>query len=516
MINFFKRSFSKIRGKMFKSLRMGMFFAIIFSLVLAVFCAVLTNTIFKNWIENKYNSEESRRERYLDYVADLQTFVDENRLSSNDTAEILNWVSENRNIYLFIYKNDVLFFDSSLMIPEPPANKGEDGDVPTDDEPSDADNEDSSVEGEENNSPGNKNEGTEENGGAPVGGGLTIQYPTREEIIASAKNNGQLPLEMSDGSLLVSIADFTEYIYYDAANILTIVVGVVVLTVFLMLYFQNILSKISGLAQDVTKVYQVDMNTPIRTGSGDNELAQLTRNVEQMRSSMMQSLEKEKEAISANTELITSMSHDIRTPLTVLLGYLDIMKSSTDDANMQEYLKASEVTAMRLKDLSDDMFRYFLVFGGKNINVDLAEYNAKTLLDQLVSEHALLLREKGYSVVFECENVEGDVSVMTDAPKIMRVLDNVFSNIYKYADVCSDIKISADVDHKYLSVRVLNRIAATNEAESNGVGLKTCKRLCEALSARFEYTEECEAGGEFAVRIDLPIAKAEERVKNEA
>ena len=46
--------------------------------------------------------------------------------------------------------------------------------------------------------------------------------------------------------------------------------------------------------------------------------------------------------------------------------------------------------------------------------------------------------------------------------------------------------------------------------------IELMKGVCEALSARFEYTEECEAGGEFAVRIDLPIAKAEERVKNEA
>ena len=495
---------------------MGMFFAILFSLCLAVSCAFLTNTIFKNWIENKYNSEESRKERYEEYVADLQSFVDKNKLSSHDTSEILRWVSENRNIHLFIYKNDVLFFDSSLMKPNgPPASDGTDSG--TDESEGVGEEEDGVLDTEGTKPKDDGEEKDKENENGSVGGGLTIQYPTREEIIAAAKNNGQMPLEMSDGSLLVSIADFTEYIYYDAANIVTIAVGVTVLTIFLMLYFQNILSKISGLAKDVTKVYEVDMNTPIRTRKGDNELAQLTRNVEQMRSSMMLSLEKEKEAISANTELITSMSHDIRTPLTVLLGYLDIMKESTDDANMQEYLKASEVTAMRLKDLSDDMFRYFLVFGGKSIEADLVEYNAKTLIDQLLSEHILLLRERGYSVVFESGLKDDDTRVLTDAPKIMRVVDNIFSNIYKYADVNCDITIKTEIKDKYLSVCVLNKISKSRDgAESNGVGLKTCKRLCEALSARFEYTAESESEGEFSVRIDLPIANEGESVSDEA
>ena len=55
LIKFLKKSFSKARGKMFKSLRVGMFMAIVLSIILAVGCAFLTNTIFKNWIENKYN-----------------------------------------------------------------------------------------------------------------------------------------------------------------------------------------------------------------------------------------------------------------------------------------------------------------------------------------------------------------------------------------------------------------------------------------------------------------------------
>ena len=521
----------KLWEKLFKSLRVGMFVAILIAIILATACGLLSNTIFKNWIDNEYASDEARAERYQDYVSDLQSFVDKNALSSRDTSDILNWVSQNRNIYLFIYKNDVLFFDSSLPKPNPDVNdtldseagdgenSGEDkaDDSVTDTEGSDDASGASDGENSEDVESKDETEGDTDKDNGNLGGGITVQYPTREEIIQIAKNNGQMPLEMSDGSLLVSIADFTEYIYYDVANIVSIALGVLVLTLVLMLYFQNIITKISTLAKDVSNVYEVDMNSPIRTRKGNDELAKLTRNVEEMRSSMMLSLEKEKEAINANTELITSMSHDIRTPLTVLLGYLDIMKSSTDDEYMKEYIKASEVTAMRLKNLSDDMFRYFLVFGG-DINVELAEYSAKTLFNQLFSEHALLLSEKGYSVEwYGIEKVDTGAYVCTDAPKLMRVVDNVFSNIYKYADKDEKIAISFVRNEKSISVQVSNKISKyTNEVESNGVGLKTCKKLCEAMGARFEYTSVTESCDVFDVKIDLPIANGKERVENEA
>lgn len=494
---------------------MGMFITIIASVLLGTSCAVLTNTIFKKWIDNKYNSAESRNERYEEYVSDLQTFVSKNGLSSRDTDKILDWVSNNRNIYLFIYKDDVLFFDSSIF--DSDKNLAEDDSSGGEEDTSKNPEVDSS--GEENGVDTDGEEDAEDKENESIGGGITIQYPTREEIIESAKGRGQMPLEMSDGSLLVSIADFTEYLYYDIANITAIVVGVLVLTIILMLYFQNILTKISKLAKDVTNVYKVDMKTPIRTRKGDNELAELTRNVEEMRSSMMHSLQKEKEAIDANTELITSMSHDIRTPLTVLLGYIDVMKNSTNDSGMMEYIKASETTAMRLKELSDDMFRYFLVFGKENVNPELAEYNAKTLVEQLLFEHILLLKEKGY-LVAESNNksIGADVCVVTDAPKIMRVVDNVFSNIYKYSDIEKEISISAAVGEEYLSICVSNVTARSkDEAESSGVGLKTCKKLCEAMGARFEFGEMNNGTADvFVARIDIPLVKGGVRVENEA
>ena len=459
------------------SLRSGMLFVIIFALVLGLGFAFVCRTLMNNWISTKYNSAEYKSSRYERYMDDLQTYVSENELSSTDIAKINKWVHSNRNVYLFLYNDKQLLFDSS-------------------------------VENDDKNTSDNKK--PSQNGASTdaedSGGGFTVDYPTREEIIEAAERNGLRQLDFSDGTLLVALADFTDYIYYDVSNIASIVGGVLIIVIILMLYFQKIIFKISRLAKDVSKVYEDDMNNPIRYDVGNDEISTLSRNVEQMRSSMIASLEKEKAAINANTDLITSMSHDIRTPLTVLLGYLDIMKNSTADPLMQEYIKASESTAMRLKTLSDDMFGYFLVFGNRDAMVSITDYDARTLIEQLFSEHVLLLSEQGYNIKMELSGIKDGTRVLTDAPKIMRVIDNLFSNIYKYADKTREINIDATVAFGKLCCTVKNHILENNDGkESNRIGLKTCEKICESLDMGFEYyITGAKSQKTFVVRIDFP------------
>ena len=507
-----------------------MLLAIITSLILGLGFAFFSKMLITNWIEKDYNSAEQKKARYDEYFEDLQTYVSENGLSSTDTAEITQWVHGNRNVYLFLYKDNQLFFDSSVEQDKNDSvqdngGEGEDrGEKPSDEAtPGDGDeSSDGSESGNESDGDDDKiGSADKENGNATTrpGGGFTVDYPTREEIIATAEKNGLRQLELSDGTLFVTLADFTAYIYYDVANIVSIVGGVLIIVIILMLYFQRIIFKISRLAKDVSSVYEVDMHNPIRYGRGNDEISTLSRNVEQMRSSMIESLEKEKQAIEANTDLITSMSHDIRTPLTVLLGYLDIMKNSTDDTQMQEYIKASESTALRLKELSDDMFRYFLVFGGNDSRVEISAYDAKTLVEQLFTEHILLLSERGYNVRMNLsDTIKENTRVLTDAPRIMRVIDNLFSNIHKYADPEKEITVDTSISYGKLVCVIKNHVLEnTDGKESNRIGLKTCEKICESLGMGFEYHT---AGGRnqrtFIVRIDFPISRDGEEEKSDA
>jgi signal transduction histidine kinase len=158
------------------------------------------------------------------------------------------------------------------------------------------------------------------------------------------------------------------------------------------------------------------------------------------------------------------------------------------------------------------MFRYFLVFSGNDIEAEITSYEAKTLLDQLLSEHVLLLREKGYEVnIQQGAAVTDEIAVMTDAPKLMRVIDNLFSNIFKYADIERRITVSTAMARGRLNVIIKNYVSEdASHAESTGVGLKTCHKVCESIGARFNTEILGSRGAKvFSARLELPIDKKE-------
>ena len=453
--------------KLAYSLKARMLFVVCLGSVAGILGYIILRFLINTGIDTLYNTPEKKLERLDGFFADLQTYIDKNELSSEDTAKITSWVKEKKFVYLFIYKDDELFYSGGAYDP-----------------------------------------GDEVIGGGVggVGGGVTVDYPTMEEVMEYAEKNGLRALTLSDGTLFASLTDFTEYVYYDIANLVSLAGAIGTLALILFIYFYDITRRLSLLSDDVSIVSEVDVNHRIRA-VGNDELATLSGNIENMRAGILENLEKEREARDANTELITSMSHDIRTPLTVLLGYLDIMKMQAEDETMQTYIRESQKTALRLKDLSDDMFRYFLVYGNSDIEAELADYDAPTLLSQMLTEHSLYLSENGYT--FEATGETGIVKgllIRTDAPKLMRIIDNVYSNILKYADKSEPIKLSFRAEGERLTIEFANGIAEdSSHAESNGIGLKTSKRLADMLGAALSFGK---VGTKFYVRLALPLLPA--------
>ena len=427
---------------------------------------------FYRYIGRTYLSEENKEARELSYVTDLQNYIIENGIESTDPKLFSEWVQMQKYVYLMIYKDDELFFSSDMEIEDGKPDKDEKPDKPT--------------EG------GDKGDGEEAAPSTP-GSGITVDMPTYEELKEYAAKNDLHPINVGDGVLFASIADFTEYFYYDVSNILSLIAAVTGFALVFIIFFSKILGRVTRLAADVNRVANGDMTYSIRS-RGNDEISRLSSQVENMRSSILENLEREREVRAANEELITSMSHDIRTPLTVLLGYIDVMKMQPHDEAMDDYIKATEATALRLKKLSDDMFGYFLVFGGRAVETNIQDYDGATLISQMLDEHILLLHENGYTVSYEgCVGLEG-VSIMTDAPKAMRLIDNIFSNLHKYSDPERPITVTAEAEGERVVLTVENGIARDSRtAESNGIGLKTCVKLAELLDIGFKYEKQTDS-----------------------
>ena len=311
------------------------------------------------------------------------------------------------------------------------------------------------------------------------------------------------------------MADYTEYLYYDIFNIVSIFLAFSGFVLVMWFYFFDLTKKITRLGREVTAVADGDVNRKI-TADGEDEITRLCADVEYMRISMLENIEKEHAALEANKELITAMSHDIRTPLTVLLGYLDIMKSNSPDADMQQYIDASERTALRLKKMSDDMFGYFLVYGG-GIEVEVEECDARTLIDQMLSGHVFLLREQGYDIDFNFENEGNDfleeITVVTDPPQLMRIVENLMSNIMKYADKEKPVTITIGSNVDELTIKVVNFTTPNPDlAQKNGIGLRSCLKLANAMDVKFTSEEK---DGVFTSLVCVPIIPSMEAVEAE-
>lgn len=483
-----------------------------------------------------YLDEESKSERIEGHIKSFQDYVDENKLSVDDSRKISAW-SGGSYVDIIIYKDADLIYAPEWFVDFEENNEQETGDETglesgelgeTDRAESESENDtvnsetDDAVDtdgivGEEScleTGDGTLEETTgieteRENGWLSGYRGFE-QYLTQEAREAYNERLGDIlsgnreltPVYFSDGTLLVTVVDYSEEFMSNLIFAISIIMAMVLFLVVMLISFSSTVTRINKLANNVKRVERGELNVPLKL-EGHDEIASLAGDVNSMRNSVIDNMTKEQKAWEANTELITAMSHDIRTPLTVMLGYLDLLELQNMDDISNEYVIACKENALRLKRLSDDMFSYFLVFGKKELSIDLSRaYSAESIM-HMIAERIFWIEEKS----FETEVVSdfGDCSTHIDAIYFNRVLDNLFSNIEKYADRAEKVCVSCVEDNGFLIIRFKNLIRTDEvHAESNGIGTKTCRRIMEKMRGEFRTVNE---GGYFLAEIKIPIDK---------
>ena len=218
-------------------------------------------------------------------------------------------------------------------------------------------------------------------------------------------------------------------------------------------------------------------------------------------------------------ELITNVSHDLKTPLTSIVSYVDLLKRCNvegEDAN--KYISILDEKAHRMKKLIEDLVEASKASSGAMevhpIRVDLCEFAV-----QAVGEHEDELKAQGIDVVLSLP--QKTVHAMADPMKISRVVENLFSNIRKYAmegtRVYADIRVNdefAVLTFKNISRNPLNvpaeelmqrfvRGDSSRTGEGSGLGLSIVKNLCELQGGRFSISVD---GDLFKAVVELPKA----------
>lgn len=204
------------------------------------------------------------------------------------------------------------------------------------------------------------------------------------------------------------------------------------------------------------------------------------------------------------TELITNVSHDIKTPLTSIINYSDLIcREECDNENIKKYASALHNQSERMKRLIEDLVEASKASSG-NIELELAECNACVLISQAAGEYEQRLSDAGLELV--CTVPEKTVRIMADGRRLWRVFDNLMSNARKYALPGTRVYVSLEENvgraifrFKNISREALSlgadelterfvRGDASRNTEGNGLGLSIAKSLTELQGGSFDIT----------------------------
>ena len=236
---------------------------------------------------------------------------------------------------------------------------------------------------------------------------------------------------------------------------------------------------------------------------GYDELSELAAGMDEMRRSFLNHIREEDRIRSANSQLVTAMSHDLRTPLTSLMAYLELLdrKKYADEEQMRHLIRQSLVQTRAIRSMTDKLFEYFLVYATEWEQPVMESLNADRLIGPLWEEYAFTLESEGFRVETDLQPLEGSVSV--SLALLRRAFDNVYSNLLKYADPARPIVISCRRIGDELDLTAKNGISPQRDRrESTNIGLNTCRRVFRLHGGGFE-TEERD--GAFTARMTLPF-----------
>ena len=335
-----------------------------------------------------------------------------------------------------------------------------------------------------------------------------VQASSNANRLQYASEYGRLyPMRFADGVYHIAIGDSSQMREDTLNRLIAVGLGALAFFVLILWFFRRVTRRVIRLSREADAIGDGDLEAPI-TLQGEDELSQLAQEVDAMRHSVIARMSGERRAWEANSELITAISHDIRTPMTSLIGYLGLLNESgfQDPQRSAQFAASAYEKAMELKDLTDELFKYFLVFGRSELELNREELDGRLLLEQLLGEAQFELTDLGFTV--EREDFEGDCLLSTDPLYLKRVLDNLVSNLKKYADRTSPVRMCSRLEGDKLSITVSNRVARSlDRVESTKIGLRTCEKILEAMGGRFEVQKDEE---HFAATLTLPTVKTEE------
>lgn len=254
---------------------------------------------------------------------------------------------------------------------------------------------------------------------------------------------------------------------------------------------------------------------------GKDEISELAKGINIMSERLKENYEKEKKNEEAKNELIVAVSHDLKTPLTSIIGYLDLLNDNKYDYSEEQkaYLDIAYKKSLDLKKLTEELFEYTKL-ANDYIELEKIKFNISILLNQLIGEYTQFFNEKGIEV--KIENPFSEINCEIDIQKIIRVFENLIKNAEKYSYPGSEFKITVERESNIVKFifenegdkiekedleKIFEKMyrldkARNSENEGSGLGLAISRKIVELHGGKL--WAECNEN-KISFNMTLPI-----------
>ena len=283
-------------------------------------------------------------------------------------------------------------------------------------------------------------------------------------------------------------------------GILGLIIYSIILFYLLAEKYDKIVKDYQILRKGTKRIAEGDLNTIITEDIGVFE--PMKEDLTQIRDGFKKAVDEEIKSQRMKTELITNVSHDLKTPLTAITTYVELLKKEgITDEERKEYVDTLARKSQRLKVLIEDLFEVSKA-SSNNITLNLMNVDIVKLMKQVVVEHKEKYDEAGLQLHWKVP--EEKVELMLDSQKTYRIFENLFLNIQKYAMPNSRVYIDVTDEDEQISIVVKNMSAeplnvageelverfvrgdASRNTEGSGLGLAIAKNFTEAQKGTFD------------------------------
>ena len=304
--------------------------------------------------------------------------------------------------------------------------------------------------------------------------------------------------------------------------LLFVLLGILIFSVIFLFLQRKTARDIETIANAVQQISEGDLSTRLEL-EGEGELAEMAENLNRMEEDIQELIDKERNSEQSKTDLITNVAHDLRTPLTSILGYLELLqKNQTLSPDMrQKYLEIAYNKSVRLQKLIEELFGFTKLSYGK-VHMNVQKLDIVELLAQLLEESYPNFQKNGLSYDF-VSNRKSQL-IEADGDLLARLFDNLIGNAIKYGKEGKRIRVSLRADREVVTIKIVNygyvipekelplifdRFYRTDHSRTNasgpggtGLGLAIVKNITEMHHGTVSVSSDL-SGTVFTVRLKI-------------